>query len=305
MSPIVITVLCCVFGLIIGSFLTVCIYRLPLGRPTDPLNPLDEDEGEEVEVLAVAPQAVLRQAGQRNITVWFPPRSFCTSCGARLLWWHNIPLFSWLFLGGRCAFCSAHVSIRYPLVEILTALLALLSYCFYGLTPTALVIFAFSCSLLVLSLIDIDFYIIPNKITLPGVIAGFLVAGINHFFHIFSAPVSVNLIQAFLGLLAGGGFLYLVAEVYFRLRRKEGLGMGDVKLLAMTGAFFGVQGALYTIFVGSVLGAVLGGLHVLISRSKWSQPLPFGPYLAFANLLYLFSGDRLLAVFLQNIFAGR
>lgn len=300
-----ITIFCGLFGLIIGSFLTVCIYRLPLGRPADPLAPLEDGDAEEQEeVLAMPPQAIIDEAGGKAISVWFPPRSFCPSCGHKLPWWHNIPLFSWILLRGRCGFCNAAVSVRYPLVELLTCLLALLSYYFYGLTPTALVIFAFSCALLVLSIIDIDFYIIPNKITFPGVVIGFVLAGVNHFWHIFSAPVSVNLIQAFLGLLAGGGFLYLVAELYYLIRRKEGLGMGDVKLLAMTGVFFGMQGALYTIFIGSVLGAVLGGLHVLLTRGRWSQPLPFGPYLAFANILYIFSGDRALASLLQKLVNG-
>lgn len=302
MSLIFVVIVCAFFGLIIGSFLTVCVYRLPLGRPADPLNPCEEEEGEEA--LALPPAAVLEQAAGKNISVWFPARSFCTACGRTLLWWHNIPLLSWLMLGGKCAFCNARVSVRYPLIELITCALALLTLYFYGLTPTALIIFAFSCALLVLSIIDIDFYILPNKITLPGAVIGLLVAAINHFWRIFDAPVSVNLLQSFLGLLAGGGFLYVVAELYYLIRRREGLGMGDVKLLAMTGAFFGMQGALYTIFVGSLLGALLGALHVLLSRGKWSTPLPFGPYLAFANVLYLFSGDRLLTALFQSLLDG-
>lgn len=267
-----------VLGLIIGSFLTVCIYRVPLRRSAD-----SEEDSSELDL--PMPPVATEKIGINN-----PPRSLCPKCGTQLKAWHNIPLVSWIFLKGRCAHCQEKISIRYPLVEVLTAGACWLSYATYGLTPTALIVFLFTCALIVISFIDYDYYIIPNVISLPGVIIGCALSVLNQFTSLFSLPVVPGIKESLLGILAGGGFLLLVSETYFLLRKKEGLGMGDVKLLGMTGAFFGWQGSLYTIFVGSLLGSVGGILLTIFLGRKMSKPLPFGPYLALGTFLYIFFG---------------
>jgi leader peptidase (prepilin peptidase)/N-methyltransferase len=165
----------------------------------------------------------------------------------------------------------------------------------YGVTPTAVLVFVFCCALIVLSFIDYDFYIIPNVISLPGTAIGVGIAAINQFFGIFSYPVVGNLTESFFGFLMGAGFLFIISEVYMRLRKKEGLGMGDVKLLAMVGVTFGAPAALSTIFIGSLLGAIFGLLLIVVGGRRFSQPLPFGPYLAFGTVIHLFAGDHIIA----------
>ncbi len=270
-----------IFGAIIGSFLSVCIFRIPESRKA-------EWEAGEADLPKPPP------APETQISISNPPRSFCPACKKQLLWWHNIPLVSWLLLRGKCGFCKAPVSARYPLVESLTGLLSILSFHQFGMNLTGAVIFAFCCALIVISFIDYDYYIIPNVISLPGFVLGLVLAGVNQWAGIFNPPLVSSLMEAFWGVLAGGGFLFFISEVYLRLRKKEGLGMGDVKLLAMTGAFFGVEGSLYTIFIGSLLGSVLGITLVLLSGRKMSQQLPFGPYLAMGTLVYIFAGDEVI-----------
>ncbi|MBX7138358.1 MAG: prepilin peptidase [Oligoflexia bacterium] len=262
------------FGLIIGSFLSVCIYRIPIGKKWD------EDGVEQ------KPEEA--DTSEPKVTLLSPARSFCFACRKQLKWWHNIPVVSWMFLGGKCGFCGTKISVRYPAVELLSALFSALSYQMYGFTPTGVLVYLFCAALIVISFIDYDYYIIPNVISLPGTVLGLGVALLNTYTGWFQYPVVPKLSAALLGIVVGAGFLLLISEFYFRLRRKEGLGMGDVKLLAMTGAFFGPACALYTIFIGSLLGSVLGILLILVSGRKISQQLPFGPYLALGTICYLF-----------------
>lgn len=278
-----------IFGLLIGSFLSVCIFRIPYGRPSG----LEEDNDE---ADLNKPEA---QDPEEKISISDPPRSFCPQCRKQLLWWHNIPVVSWFLLRGKCAFCKATISFRYPLVELLSAFFALACYYKFGLNLGALVIYAFCAALIVISFIDYDYYIIPNVISLPGTVLGIVLALLNQWLGIFHYPLALNLLDSFLGILAGGGFLLIISEGYLRLRKREGLGMGDVKLLAMTGAFFGMEGALYTIFVGSILGSILGLLFILAQGGKLSQQLPFGPYLAMGTILYIFFGPDLVAAIVR------
>jgi leader peptidase (prepilin peptidase) / N-methyltransferase len=171
---------------------------------------------------------------------------------------------------------------------------ALLSYAEFGLTLTGLLVYAFFCALLVISFIDLDFFIIPNVISLPGIVIGVVVSFLNQIFELFHWPVAPDIAQSFLGILVGGGFLFLVAEVYLRLRNMEGLGMGDVKLLAMTGAFFGPYCAGYTIFLGSLVGSICGISMIIFGSRKISQHIPFGPYLSLGTFLYLYFPDEVL-----------
>ena len=166
------------FGLATGSFLSVCIYRIPRSREDFPelLLPIDGSAPPEESLADGPPHQVIQ--------IHNPPRSFCPSCNQTLRWWHNIPLLSWLFLRGRCGFCRAPISARYPLVEFLGGLTAYLSVTIFGVTPTAALIFIFCCALIVISFIDYDFYIIPNVISLPGTVLGVGIAVVNQYLHI-------------------------------------------------------------------------------------------------------------------------
>lgn len=271
------------FGLVIGSFLSVCIYRLPLNRVKG-CSSMDEPE-----LFTERPQK-----DGRSITIMFPPRSICAECKTQLRWYHNIPFFSWVLLGGKCAFCRAPISMRYPMIELITAACALLSFHLYGATATALVVFILAAALIVISYIDLDYYIIPDVISIPGTVIGVLLAAANDYGRFFSFPLATGVVHSLLGIATGAGFLLFISYFYTFLRRKSGLGLGDVKLLAMTGAFLGWEASLYTIIVGSLLGSILGVLLLMIQRKGMSSPIPFGPYLAGGTLLYMFTGLSLL-----------
>jgi len=222
------------FGANIGSFLNVCIYRLPLGESI----------------------------------VW--PGSRCTSCGRALSWFDNIPILSWVVLGGRCRTCRAPVSAMYPIVEAVTALTFLGGYLLYGLTPLAFVRVAFACALIVLFVTDLQHKILPNVITLPGIVIGFVAS-------FFLPP---GWFDSLIGIAVGGGVLYAIAEGYYRIRGHEGLGMGDVKLLALIGAFLGWKLVLLTLVFASFTGALLGMALIATSRGDMKYALPFGTFLA-------------------------
>jgi len=270
-------------GLIIGSFLNVCIYRVPRGQPYT----YSDEEYDKFEGI-VSPAPSFND----------PPRSHCPHCKNQLLWWHNIPVLSWFLLRGRCAFCKAPISARYPAVELLTGLLAALCYQRVGLDLTGILLFLFCAALLVITFIDYDYFIIPDVISLPGSAIGVLIAVINAVSPSppIGEPFVATLFESFLGLLCGGGFLWLVSTVYLKLRKREGLGMGDVKLLFMVGTAFGPACALYTIFLGSLVGSVLGITLILFTSRTADQHIPFGPYLTIGTMLYLFVPPTLLEV---------
>ncbi len=278
-----------IFGLLIGSFLNVCIYRIPLGRPKG-LVSLDDDVEEQQE----APHP---SHDGKKITITYPRRSICPSCNAQLRWFHNLPLVSWIVLRGRCAFCKTAISARYPLVEFLSALVCYFCAMRFGISPTGFVVYAFCASLIVISFIDYDYYIIPNVISLPGTLLGLVVGVANQFLGVFKPPIVQGVWGSVIGVALGAGFLLLVAELYIRIRKKSGLGFGDIKLLAMTGAFFGLSAAFYTIFIGSFLGAICGLLLILFKGKSTSHPIPFGPYLALGTVIYLIWGFDQLTVF--------
>lgn len=257
-----------ILGLIVGSFLTVCIYRIPRR------NYFYSEEPEDAQ----------SEAPKFNQ----PIRSICPSCCNQIKWYQNIPLFSWIALRGKCAFCAKSISIRYPLIELLTVFFALLSVHIYGVNLTALTVFLISASLLVISVIDYDYFIIPNEISYPGIVVGFLLGLINQYNTAISFPVTGSLEESLVGFLVGAGFLYLVSEVYLKLRKKEGLGLGDVKLLGMLGALLGAKAAIYTIFVGSLIGSICGVSMIMLGKHRLQQHIPFGPYLALGAYLYLF-----------------
>ncbi len=216
------------------------------------------------------------------------PRSRCPGCGAPIAFFDNVPLISYFLLGGRCRRCGAPISARYPLVEALGA--ALLGGVVW-LAPTlgmAAAWGAFALALLAVLFIDFDFQIIPDAITLPGVGLGLIAA--------IWGPLPLK--DALLGLAVGGGGLLLVAEGYRRIARREGLGLGDVKLMAMVGVFLGWRGALATLVLGSLAGSLVGGALIASRRGTRLTALPFGSFLAPAAWVALFAGPWLWRAYL-------
>jgi leader peptidase (prepilin peptidase)/N-methyltransferase len=233
------------FGSIIGSFLNVCIYRIP----------------------------------KRESLVF--PGSHCPHCGAVIRWYDNIPMISYVLLLGRCRACRARISWRYPLVEGLSALLCLLLALRYGLNPSFVIYYVLACALVVVTFIDLDHQIIPNVITYPGIPLGVLAS--------FVLP-EMGLWNALLGVLVGGGFLMLVALVFEWIRKKEGMGFGDVKLLAMIGAFLGWKGVVLSLVLSSAVGAVVGYAALRLAGKGSEHPIPYGPFLSLGALVYVLGG---------------
>ncbi|MBI2982495.1 MAG: prepilin peptidase [Deltaproteobacteria bacterium] len=246
------------FGLLIGSFLNVVIYRLPRGR------------------------SIVR------------PRSHCPRCRRLIRSYDNIPLVSFLLLKGRCRSCRKPISWRYPLVEMISGLLALLvSWKFTDPLVGAAYYLFFVAPLIVVSGIDFRHKIIPNRITLPGILIGLWISFWLGGWHIGS------LLHSFLGAITGGGALFLVGFCYEKLRGVEGLGMGDVKLAAMLGAYFGWNGVLFILLISSLLGSVIGLILLLVFKKGRTEPIPYGPFLSLAGLIQLFFGKELIGFYLN------
>ena len=234
-----IAVFAALFGACIGSFLNVCIYRLPRGESL----------------------------------VW--PGSRCTSCGRALSWFDNLPILSWVALGGRCRTCKAPVSSMYPIVEAVTALAFVGVYALYGLTPLGFVRLVFVCAIIVLFVTDLQHKILPNVITLPGIVVGFAC----------SLVLPPGWLDSLIGILVGGGILWAIAEGYYRIRGQDGLGMGDVKLLAMIGAFLGWKLVLLTLVLASFAGSIAGVALIASKRGDMKYALPFGTFLGIGALV--------------------
>jgi leader peptidase (prepilin peptidase)/N-methyltransferase len=248
MPPIFLLVAIFLFGTIIGSFLNVCIYRIP--------------------------------AGQSVIS----PASRCPKCGSAIRWYQNFPVISYLLLRGHCAGCKTKISLRYPLVEALTGLLFVWVWLAFGWQVATPLYWVFVAALVVITFIDLDHQIIPDVISLPGIVVGFLAA---------LAIPWLPWLDSLLGILLGGGSLFLVAAVYQRLTGQEGMGGGDVKLLAMIGAFLGWKAVLPVIFLGSLAGSLVGVPLMLIKRSGGKLAIPFGPFLALGAVICLLWGRQL------------
>jgi leader peptidase (prepilin peptidase)/N-methyltransferase len=248
------------FGLVIGSFLNVVIYRLPLG-------------------MSVA-------AG----------RSFCPSCKTQLKWYHNIPVLSYMALRGKCGFCHAHISIRYPLVELLTAACGLYLLWQYHLSIPFYVFSALCCALIVIFFIDLDHQIIPDWITLPGIVAGLAASFV---------PGGIGILQSAIGLVVGGGSLFLAAVIGEKLFKKEAMGGGDIKMAAMLGAFLGWQKVLLLFMAAAAIGLVVSIIWMALSaKLRKERLIPFGPFLALGAMLAIVYGDRLIQFYVQNFLHG-
>ena len=272
-------ILCFIFGSIIGSFLGVCVYRIPMGRyePVRDNIPLVDTP----------------------ISPLFPARSFCPHCKHQLKWYLTIPIASWIALRAKCAFCKAPIPFRYCAIELITGLAAALCCLRFGVTPTALFAFLVVSALIVIAFIDLDYMIIPDVITYPGTLLGILLGAASSYLPMpgilpLDPPFVPSLNKSLVGIALGAGSLYAAWWLYLIVRKREGLGLGDVKLLAMLGALFGYQCALLTIFIGSVLGSVLGLSMIVLRRHSFSSYLSFGPYLIVAAVLYIFDFANLI-----------
>lgn len=259
------------FGLIIGSFLNVCIYRLPRGE-----------------------SVVL-------------PRSHCPGCNHLIAAYDNIPLLSYLLLRGKCRYCQIRISPVYFFVELSTGLLFLFLYSIFGLTALLAKFAVFGAMMVVLTVTDWQTRLLPDRVTLPGMVVGLLfsqITPVGDGAGLLLARVAgmegipwrmVSLLDSLSGAVAGGGLLYLLGEAYFRLRHKEGMGLGDVKMMAMAGFFLGPKLVLVTIWLASIGGALLGGSFILLSRKDWKAfEIPFGSFLGISALAMAVWGKELL-----------
>ena len=217
-------------------------------------------------------------------SIVFPP-SHCPKCKKGIRFYDNIPIVSYLMLRGRCRDCQEKISLRYPFVEAITAFLSLFLFWKFGLSSHYLFSFAFTCALIIITFIDLDHQIIPDVITLPGIPIFFLIAV---FF------MGIPWLEALLGILIGGGCLFAIAFLYEVITKREGMGGGDIKLLAMLGAFLGWKSLFFILFVSSLLGAVVG-ISVMMARGKdMKYAVPFGPFLSIAAVAYLFVGSDVM-----------
>jgi leader peptidase (prepilin peptidase)/N-methyltransferase len=267
-----------VFGLLIGSFLNVVIHRLPKMMEREWRQQCAETRGEE-----------LPEEAPYNIV---KPGSACPHCGHAIRAWENIPLLSYAIQRGRCSGCGAPISIRYPVVEAITGLLAAACVARFGPTATAVAAFGFVAALVALTCIDLDTFLLPDSITLPLIWAGLL-------FNLAMGPAGfTDLRSAVIG--ATGGYLILWSVYWaFKLTTgKEGMGYGDFKLLAAIGAWFGWAMLPLAILASSAVGAAVGLSMILLRRQGRDTPIPFGPYLAGAGLVILFWGQTLTQSYL-------
>jgi leader peptidase (prepilin peptidase) / N-methyltransferase len=242
-----------VLGLAVGSFLNVCIHRLP-----------------------------------RKSSI-VSPASNCPQCGYVLRWFDNIPVVSYAMLRGRCRGCGTGISIRYPIVEIVTMAVFVLHYAVFGLDIILVPRLVFASALIVLFAIDLEHHLLPNVITLPGTSLGL----------VFSTMLPPGLVDALLGALLGGGVLWIIGEAYYRYSGQEGMGGGDVKMLAMIGAFLGWKQVVLTLVLSSLLGSIVGVLVLVFGRGGMKSALPYGTFLSLAGLFSSLFGERLIAWYLQ------
>lgn len=228
---------------------------------------------------------VIHRLPRRESINW--PGSHCTSCNRLLSWFENIPLVSWLVLRGRCRTCRARISATYPLVELVTGAVFLAASLLYGLTPLLVVRLLFASALIALFVIDLRHQILPNAITLPGLAAGLAIS-------LFLPP---GWRSALAGAAFGGLFPWLIAEAYLRLRGREGMGMGDFKMLAMVGAFLGWPLIYLVLTLACVLGVLIGGTALVVTGRAAATRIPFGTFIAAAALAAVFAGPQMIGAY--------
>lgn len=252
-------------GLALGSFLNVCIHRLPRG------------------------ESVIH------------PRSRCPACKTPIAWYHNLPVFSWLALHGRCASCATPISWRYPFVELLTGAAVFALWLHFGAAAAFPIAALFALSMIVLFFTDLDLQLLPDAVTLTGLAAGLALAWFNPF---LSGEGWERLWLSCGGAALGSGLLWGFGALYSKLRGVEAMGLGDVKMMAMVGAFTGPFGVLLTIFAASLVGAAVGILLIPLRGRSLQDTLPFGCFLAPAALAALLVGRRIASAYLDLLIPG-
>lgn len=248
-----------ILGAIFGSFGNVIIYRLP------------------------KEESIVK------------PRSYCYSCKTPIKWYDNIPILSWFILRGHCRHCGARFSFRYPLVELIMAVLFMLSYHYVGISWSLLEYLIFIFGLVVCTFIDLDHMILPDEFTLSGIVLGLLGAALNP---------HRDFLDALFGVLMGGGFLWGMAYVYYLLTKQEGMGGGDIKLLAWIGALLGWKAIPFVIMSSAIIGSVVGLIAARKQKAGLKTVIPFGPYLALGAILYLFGGETIGLWYLDLFLPG-
>lgn len=251
------------FGAVIGSFLNVCIHRMPRDRSI----------------------------------VW--PSSQCPSCGAGIRAYDNIPIISYLLLRGRCRACTGAISLRYPLVEALNGFCYAALLWRFGPAWSTFVYAIFCSAMIVITFIDLDFQIIPDRITLPGIPLG-LLAGSLLLPDPFLRAAPLGWKASFIGAAAGFAFYYLIAWLSIAILKKEGMGGGDIKLMAVVGGFLGWKAVILTTFLGSLSGAIVGLGYMLLSGKGRGTLIPFGPFLALGAIVSLFFGQEIIVWYLYR-----
>ncbi|MFA7674737.1 MAG: prepilin peptidase [Endomicrobiia bacterium] len=249
------------FGLVLGSFANVCIYRMP-----------------------------------RNLSV-VKPRSTCPKCKSLISWYDNIPVLSYIFLNAKCRHCDNKISLIYPLIEIVCAVLFLLMYLLYGFSYMLPSFCILVFSLLVITAIDFEFQIIPDEFSLLLVIVGLSTSFLNVF---LADTVLMRISQSFLGFLAGGGTLFIIAIIGKWVFKKDAMGGGDIKLMAGVGTFIGWEKVLFVIFLASLMGSIVGICLIIFKKISKKEAIAFGPYLAISSLLVLFFPKP--SIIIQTIF---
>lgn len=280
LPPVAVGAFVFAFGLVIGSFLNVCILRIP---------------------------------ERKSIVL---PASACPKCGAAIRPYDNIPVVSWLVLRGKCRHCKTPISGMYPLVELLTGLLFLACYLAFGLSLDAAKWAAFSAVLVVLVFTDLRERILPDVVNFTGLGIGVVFSLVvaprdgtaawlaNRVFDYPPHPIVLSVADSLFGAAFGGGLLWLFSEGYFRIRGREGMGFGDVKMMLMAGAFLGLKRTLLAIFVGAFLGSLIGAIFILARKKGSDYELPFGTFLGAAALLVVFFGTHVL-IWYQSLLGFR
>jgi leader peptidase (prepilin peptidase)/N-methyltransferase len=249
------------FGACWGSFLNVCIYRIP------------------------AELSVVK------------PRSRCPKCMTNLAWKDNIPIFGWIFLGGKCRYCKAPISPRYPSIELLTAILFTLVWLAYPYQWVALPYMLMVFGLVLGSMVDFDEMWIPDRCTIGGMIIGPVFSFLIPAMHAAETNVG-GLVQSLAGLAVGFGSLWSVSVIGKLVLKKDAMGFGDVKLMGALGAFLGWQSVIFIVFVSSLLGTIVGVSLIAIGKKEWQSKIPFGPYISLAAILWVLGGFRLWGLYL-------
>jgi leader peptidase (prepilin peptidase)/N-methyltransferase len=280
-----------VLGLVIGSFLNVIIYRLPIMLER-------EWRAQAAEVLPAARDSATTASSvtPERFTL-STPRSACPACKAPIKAWQNIPIISWLLLRGRCAACKAKISVRYPLVELTTGILSAWVAWHYGFGAPAACALLVTWALVALTGIDIDHQLLPDSITLPLMWAGLLAAVIVG--PMAGSPIPVSAHDAIIGAASGYMSLWLVFHTFRLITGKEGMGYGDFKLFAALGAWLGWKLLPLVILLSAATGALLGILMIVLRGRDRAAPMPFGPYLAAAGWLAMMYGDVLVSSYLR------